>query len=219
MIEVLAEGLQIHVGGIHPPVELFPRLLQHVARGHRHRADTECPARLRGVHGVLVEDHRIVVGEGHRSAPQPPGRARDVFRLRAVHERVHLAGLADVPVLAEATRQVAPRRAKGEHGSAREEVVQRFLLDGVHAEPAGAPVGGDDHFAPPGGAHETEPPLPVSQLARAGADVALHAAVVEAVPVACGMVRLRCHLPSDTPPGRLRGPGAPASLPGRPPRG
>ena len=143
-------------------------------------------ARLGHVDGILVEDHRIVVGERH--APAAVGRRGlgDLIRQGEVGQGSSLPRLADIPVLAEATRQVAARGAEGEHGRTGEEVVQRLLLDRIDAEPAGTPIGRQDHGAVQAGAHETHPALSFLQLAGAGAEVALDPSILEAVPVPGG---------------------------------
>ena len=63
------------------------------------------------------------------------------------------------------------------------EMVERLLLDGVDAEAARSAVGGEHDLAAVAGADEAEPALAVVQLAGARAEVALGAAVIQAVPV------------------------------------
>jgi hypothetical protein len=62
-------------------------------------------------------------------------------------------------------------------------MVQRLLLDRVHAESARPAVGGQDNLAVLTGAHEAQPALSILELAEAGTDIALDASVIEAVPV------------------------------------
>ena len=140
------------------------------------------------VHGVFGEDHRVVVGEGHALAAMMFCGAGDGLRRGLVHQAVHVAGLADVPVLAELAGQVAAGRAEGEHAAAGVEMVERFFLDRVDAEAGGAAVGGQDHLAAYILAHEAQAALALVQLAVARAQVALDAAVVERVPVAAGII-------------------------------
>src|SRR5215469_4294247 len=75
---------------------------------------------------------------------------------------------------AKLTRQVAPRRSEGENTRARQEVIERLLLDGIDAEAARAAVA--EELDPPcfGTSHEAQAALPVAQLAGAGAHIALH---------------------------------------------
>src|SRR5262249_2125210 len=133
---------------------------------------------------VLEEDHRIVVREGDAATAERARRVRDPFRRRRVRQRVDLAGLADVPVLTESTGEIAARGAEGQDGRARQEVVERLLLDRVHTEAARAPEGGEDDGVVLAGADEAEAALPLVELARARADVALHVAARQPMPVA-----------------------------------
>src|SRR5205823_6249992 len=80
-------------------------------------------------------------------------------------------------------REIAAGGAEREHGASGQEVVQRLLLDRVDAEAARAPVRGEHDLAAVAHPDEAEAALPLAKLARARADVALDAAVLEAVPV------------------------------------
>src|SRR5207248_8527706 len=121
-------------------------------------------------------------------AAQPDRLFGDPLRRGGVGERVDLARLGDVPVLAEAAAQVAARGAEREHAGSGQEVVERLLLDRVHAEAAGAAVSGEDDRVVLARADETESALPLVESAVPRAEIALHAAVVERVPVAPGHV-------------------------------
>jgi hypothetical protein len=94
--------------------------------------------------------------------------ARDRLGIGGVGERVDLARLRDVPVLTELARQVAAGGAEGEHRRARQEVVQRLLLDRIDAEAARAPVGREHDPIVLARTHEAEAALPFMQAARAG---------------------------------------------------
>jgi hypothetical protein len=77
--------------------------------------------------GVLQEDHRIVVGHGDAAAAEPLRSLRNGLGCRRRGEPINLPGLGDVPVLAEPARQIAARRAEGQHGAGRQEVVERLF--------------------------------------------------------------------------------------------
>src|ERR1700730_4170442 len=62
-------------------------------------------------------------------------------------------------------------------------MIERLLLDGIDAEAAGPPVGGEHDPAVLASAHEAETALALLQLAEARAEIALDAAVFERVPV------------------------------------
>ncbi len=188
-VELVGEALEVHVRRIHLRVELAPRLGRDVARGHRDGAHPRFAAGICGVHRVLGEDHRIVVGEGHARATRLHGGAGDGLGRSTVHEPVHVARLGDVPILTKFTSKIATGGAEGKHRAARQEVVERLLLDGIDAETRRAPVRGEDHRVVHARAHEAGAALALVQPALARAEVALDAAVLERVPPAAGVQR------------------------------
>jgi hypothetical protein len=111
-------------------------------------------AGLGHVDGVFQEDRRVVVGEGHAAAAEGLGRARDRLGRGLVGQRVHLARLADGPVLTEAAGEIAAGGTEGEHGGTGQEVVQRLLLDRVHAEAARPAIRGEHDLVTFAGADE-----------------------------------------------------------------
>ena len=77
LVEVLAERLEVDVGGVHVVEELAPRLGEDLARGDGDRRDTELVAGARHVDRVLEEDHGVVVGEGDAAAAERRGGPGD----------------------------------------------------------------------------------------------------------------------------------------------
>ena len=73
-VELVGEALEVDVRRVHLRVELAPRLGADVARGDGDRLDAELAARVGGVHRILGEDHRIVVGEGDAPRTRRPRR-------------------------------------------------------------------------------------------------------------------------------------------------
>ena len=123
VIELLSETLEVHVGGVHVSVEFGPRIRSEVARGHGNSRDAELAACIGGVDGVFGEDDGVVVGERDRPAPQAQRGPGDLFRRSSVRQAVPLARLADVPVLAKTTAEIAPGSAKRQHAGARQEMI------------------------------------------------------------------------------------------------
>src|SRR5467141_933909 len=183
-VEVLREPLEVDVRRIDVPVELPPGLVADVPCRDRYRLDAPLPAGLRRVDRVLEEDGGVVVGERDAAAAQLLRLAGDLLRSRCVGEDVHLARLRHVPVLAETAAQVAAGRTKGQDAGSGEEVVERLLLDRVHAEAAGAAVRSEHHPIAFARADEAEPALPLMERAVPGADVALDPPVGQAMKVA-----------------------------------
>jgi hypothetical protein len=183
-VEVLGESFEVDVGRVHPGVERASRCRMHVARRDRHAVEAERVAGIGSIHRVLGEDHWVVVGEGYARGTARTRRLGDPLGRRRVHQAVHLAALRDVPVLAELARQVAAGGAEAEHSAAREEVVERLLLDRVDAEARAASVGGEHHRVADALAHEAHAALALVQPAVARTQVALDAAIVEPVPPA-----------------------------------
>jgi hypothetical protein len=94
-----------------------------------------------------------------------------------VGQRVGVARLRDVVVLAEPTAEVAAGCPEGQHAGAGIKVRQRLLLDRVDAEAGRSAVGGQHHGVVDPLAHEAEPALAGLQGALARAQVALDPAV------------------------------------------
>ena len=155
--------------------------------------DTAGVAGIGGIHGIFGKDDRVVVGEGHALAAMLLCGNGDGFGGSLVHQAVHIAGFADVPVLAELACQVAAGGAEGEHAAARVKVVKRFFLDGIDAETGRAAIGGEDDLVVLAHAYETGAALPFVQLAVTWAKVALDAAIIYLVPVTAYVVRVICH--------------------------
>src|SRR5207237_1844740 len=130
-------------------------------------------------------------------------RRGDQLGRRCVGERVELARLRDVPVLAEAAGEVAAGRSERQHGCARQKVVQRLLLDRIDAESARASVAREHDLVALARADEAQPALALAELARSRADVALDPSVAEPVPVLRGDRRIPA--PGSIKAGNARG--------------
>jgi hypothetical protein len=109
---------------------------------------------------------------------------RQILRHGAVLQGVHLPGLGHVPVLAELAGEVAAGGAKRQHRRAGQEVVQRLFLDGIDAKAARAAVAVELDLVRFAAAHVAQAALAFAQAAGARAQVALDAAIGQAVPVA-----------------------------------
>ena len=171
-VEVVGEALEVDIGGVDGAEELVARSGADPPRGDGHGQQPHLVAGDGGVDGVLGEDDRVVVGEGHphgshvgRGPGQGPGGG-------GRGEGVELPGGGDLPVLAVLARQVAARRPEGQDRRAGQHVRQGLLLDGVQNEAGGAPVGGQHNGVPDAGPHEAEPALAVAQGAPARAQLA-----------------------------------------------
>ena len=64
------------------------------------------------------------------------------------------------------------------------EVIERLFLDRVDAKAARATVRGQDDLAVEATPHETQAALSLSQLTKAGTEIALNPVVIQAVPIA-----------------------------------
>jgi hypothetical protein len=90
---------------------------------------------------------------------------------------------------AELAGQIASGRAERKHRASGQEVVERFLLDGVDAEAGRPSVRRQHHRIVHARAHEARAALPLVQLAIARAEIALDASILETVPPAPGVMR------------------------------
>jgi hypothetical protein len=64
-----------------------------------------------------------------------------------IAQRLKLAGFADIPVLAEFTRQIAASRAKGKHRCTGQKVIEGLFFDGIDAITTGATISAEDDLA------------------------------------------------------------------------
>ena len=119
------------------------------------------------VDSILQEDDGVIVGESDTRTAQILCRAGDGFRRCRRGERIDLPRLTDVPILTELAGQITTSRAKGEHGCAREEVVQGFFLDRVDTETTRTTVSGEHHLLPGAGANKTQATLTIAQPTEA----------------------------------------------------
>jgi hypothetical protein len=65
-------------------------------------------------------------------------------------------------------------------------MIQRLFFNRIHAETAGAPIGGQDDLILPAFAYEAEALLPLLEFAEPRTEVALDTAVIQPVPVLGG---------------------------------
>ena len=140
-IETLGEPFEVDVGRIHVLVELSARRRTHVACSDSNTAHTTLTARLSDINRVFHEHDGIVVRVRHALTSESLRRRRELLRACPIGECVHLARLAHVPVLTKLASKVATGGTERQHRRARQEMIQRFLLDRVDTESAGAAVG------------------------------------------------------------------------------
>ena len=183
-VEVFGEGLEIDVGGVHRRKELRPRFRTDLTGRHGHRGDPGLAAGLGDIHRILEKDHRVVIGEGHRSAAGGRGGTCDGLRRGRIRQGVGLSRFGNGPVLAKFAGQVAPGGSEGEDRGARVEVVEWLLFDRVDAETGRAAVGCQGNLAADILAHETESALSLFELAQPRAKLAHNTTVVERLPIA-----------------------------------
>ena len=63
-------------------------------------------------------------------------------------------------------------------------MIEWFLLDRIDAEAAGSAIGRENHLVARPPAHETKSTLSFMQLAESRAEIALHTAVLQPMPIA-----------------------------------
>ena len=92
------------------------------------------------------------------------------------------ARLRDVPILAEEATHVASRSAEGKNFRARKKMVERFFFDGINLNRGRRCVTEAVKFSALIDADEAEARLPVSDMAVARAEIAMHFAAGVDVP-------------------------------------
>ena len=102
-------------------------------------SDPALVAGVRDVDRVLREDRRVVVRECDTAATEFVGHPGDVVGRRLVGERVDLARLRDVPVLAELAREVAAGGAERQHAEPGRKWLSGFFSIGSTQNPLDRP--------------------------------------------------------------------------------
>src|SRR5260221_14603299 len=100
------------------------------------------------------------------------------------------ARFRDVPVLAEKTSHVAPRGAHAEHAGSRKKMIQRFFLNGIDLQSRRRAVTQVVKFSVLIDPNEAEASLTRTNMAMAGTEEAVDAAVSLRLPPAGFVQRL-----------------------------
>src|SRR5712692_10511949 len=96
-----------------------------------------------------------------------------------------VAGLGNVPVLAEEAAHIAPGGTHAEDTRPRQEVIQRLLFDGIDLQRGGRAVAQAVELSAFIDANETESRLPRIDVAMARTKIAVRTAVGLRLPPAC----------------------------------
>ena len=184
-VEMLGKPFEIDVGRVHAAEKLAPRLRADVAGTYRYGLDAAFPAGLRDVNRVFKKNNGIIVSKRDRAAASRHRGMRDRLRRGTILHAVERASLRYIPVLAELAGQVAAGRPEGKDRRAGKKMIERLFLDGIDAEAGRATIGREHNLIACAPAHETQPALPLVELAVARADITLEPAVRKRVPIAC----------------------------------
>ena len=91
VVKILAEGLQVDIGGIHELEKFLARFFADVAGGDRHGFDTLPLTGDGRVHRVFEKNHRVVVGVGHAATTQLLRGVGQHLGRGAVGQGIHFA--------------------------------------------------------------------------------------------------------------------------------
>jgi hypothetical protein len=105
------------------------------------------------------------------------GEKRHLFGRKVLRADLILMGFGDVPVLAEEAAHVASGGADAEDFCAGQKMAERLFFDGIDLESRGRGIAEAKEFATLIDANETEPGLAGTDVAVAGTEVAVEAAV------------------------------------------
>src|SRR5215471_18688831 len=177
MVKRIGERLEIDVCGIHALVKFGARIIGDVTGGNRHRFDSAFATRVRNIHRVLGENHRIIVRERHRAAAEPFRCECDLLGRSCIREFVPLARFEDVPVLTKSAAEIASSGAKREDARPRQKMVKRFLLDRIDAKPAAPAISREHHPIAHALPNETKSALSFVQLAKPRTQSAFNAPI------------------------------------------
>ena len=137
--------------------------------------------------GIFDKDDRIGVGERDAGATVLGCRPCDLLGARRIGQRVDLATLGDVPVLAEPAGKVATGDTERQYGGPGEKVIQRLPFDRVDTELAGTPVGGEQDLVMLAGTDESQPVLALAQQLNVGSGISSGSGCVGERICRCGL--------------------------------
>ena len=190
-VEIFREGFQIHVGGVNVVVDVVKRVVGDVAVGDHHGVQPVLFRRRANVNDVLAPNGRLVVGERQRRTAVLDGQQDDIFRRHVRGVDLVGARLGNIPVLAEEAAHVAAGGAHGKNLCARQEMVQRLLLDGINLNGGGRGVSQAVEFSALIDADEAEAGLTLSNVAVPRAEIAMDFAGGCGLPPTAFVERLR----------------------------
>ena len=130
-IKVLTETLKVDLDRINNATELAQGGLIDVASADHSAAQFLSTGQTSGVEHVLIEDGRLGVGVGDDRPVVALGQRDDINRLQDGAFHLLRPALRDLPVLTVQAVQIAPGGGDGEGHTARKEVIERLLLDGI----------------------------------------------------------------------------------------
>ena len=134
VVEGFGEGFEVDVGGIDVGVDFVACFFCDISGGDHDAADAAVMSGFGDVHDPFAPDGGVVVGVGDGWAVVFDGEGDDLIGSDGSRLGFGELGFGNVPVLAEATAEVASGGAKAQDGGAGQEVIERFFFDGIHGE-------------------------------------------------------------------------------------
>ena len=176
-VESFCEGFEIDVGGVDVVVDVVERFAGDVAVGDHDGFEAAGLGGFADVDNVFAPDGGFVVGKGDGVAAVFAGEFGDLFRWEMPGAGLVVMGFGDVPILAEEAAHIAASSAQAEDARAGEEMVEGLFFDGIDLERGGRGVAEREEFAVLIDTDEAETGLAVADVAVAGAEIAVDAAV------------------------------------------
>ncbi len=134
VVEGFGEGFEVYVGGVDVGVDFVACFFCDVSGGDHDATDVAFVSGFGDVYDPFAPDGGVVVGVGDGWAVVFYGEVDDVIGSDGSGSGFGELGFRDVPVLAEATAEVASSSAEAQNGSAGQEVAEGFFFDGIHGE-------------------------------------------------------------------------------------
>ena len=131
-----------------------------------------------------MENDRVIIGVGHTAASGLFGGTGDGLRGCLIHQAIHFARFANVPILTKFAGQIATRCAEGKYRRTGQKMVERFFFDRVDAKPAGSTIGKKHHLPARVASHKAQTPLALMQLAKTWANQTFDPAIFKLAPIA-----------------------------------
>jgi len=180
-IDVVTQGFEVDIGCIEVWGKLLERCGIDVASRHKYVLQTVGMCQLTGLEGVFKPCEGFGIGVGDGGQMVVDAELYEGFRGEVVIGLFFGTRLGDLPVLTVLATEIATCACHGKATGARQELVERFLLDGVDGEGTGFSITFGIESPVDVDSGTTDAALAFSNDTLMGTKLAFHLAILQGV--------------------------------------